>query len=47
MSVLEIVLYSVIGGFTAIYVIVSIIKIKKGKKNPKTEEEENEEWTLM
>lgn len=46
MSVLEIILYSLLGGGTlayVIYVIVKAVKIKKGtwKKNPRKEEEDD------
>ncbi len=42
MSVLEIILYALIGGATAIYVTVTIIKwIKNRKKNVKQNNENN------
>ena len=40
MSVLEIILYSVLGAVTITYVVVSIIKIKKGKKKKDNDDEE-------
>ena len=41
MSVLEIILYALIGGATVIYVTVTIVKWIKGRK--KTGEEDNED----
>ena len=43
MSILEIILYSVIGGFVLIYGTISIIQIKKGKKKKSQKQKDEEE----